>query len=283
MNSEERWNSLLREVMLESGGILRKMFLEGKGRAVVKSVSGRISDEEIEADTVAEKLLIEKLKAAGFGRVSIETEHNDFPAENPDFYVSMDPMDGTAFFKRGIPHFIFIGIGVFDRSLQPVTTMVYDVFAEILYYTENGKSYSAQFSGRKEIGKKQLAPSKETALSEKSLISANVFKSVRIGEFASAYSEFLSKNSGMRVLNAVGPATFAYLSSGQISAFLTKRWLRGETDPGFYIAKCAGCSISVSENGKLFGYSFKPNAKNERFDILACANKNLEKSIIGIQ
>lgn len=196
MALQEKWNRLLREVMLESGSILRGMFSEGKGNTVIKNVSGRISDEEIEADTVAEKLLIEKLKTAGLGKVSIETEHSDFPAESPDFYVSMDPMDGTAFFKRGIPHFVFIGIGVFDRNLQPVTAMVYDVFAEILYCTENGKSYSAHFSGAKEISRKPLIPSKKTEVSEKSMIGANIFKSVRIGEFASNYPELLRLNGG---------------------------------------------------------------------------------------
>lgn len=280
MTSQEKWNGLLREVMLESGNILRGMFSEGKGSAVVGNVAGRISDEEIEADTVAEKLLIEKLKNAGFGKVSIETEHNDFPVENPDFYISMDPMDGTAFFKRGIPHFVFIGIGVFDRNFQPVTAMVYDVFAETLFYTENEKAYSVQLSEENEISRKMLVPSKETELSEKSLISANIFKSVRIGEFASYYPELLRINGGgMRVLNAVGPATFAYLAGGNICAFLTKKWLRGETDPGFYLAKCAGCSVRIIENGKLSDYSFKPGAKNERFDILASANTELEKNI----
>lgn len=281
MISQEKWNSLLKEVMLEAGKILRKMFSERRGSAVVGNVSGRISDEEIEADTVAEKLLIEKLRSAGFGKVSIETEHNDFSVENPDFYVSMDPMDGTNFFKRGIPHFVFIGIGVFDKNLQPVTAVVYDVFAEILYCTENGKSYSARFSGAKEIERKLLVPSKEVELSEKSMIGANIFKSVRIGEFASNYPELLRKNGGgMRVLNAAGPATFAWLAGGSISAFLTGRWLRGETDPGFFIAKCAGCKVRIIENGKLSDYSFRPKAKNERFDILASANGALEKSII---
>ena len=79
-----------------------------------------------------------------------------------------------------------------------------------------------------------------------------------------------------------GSFIYAYLASGLVNAYVMFDEPRSEIDPGFPIAKKAGCSIvSVDSDGTYKDYEFVPGKQHDKVDLLiATATPELRDELI---
>ena len=93
--------------------------------------------------------------------------------------------------------------------------------------------------------------------------------------------DFLSKFKGL--IERLGPKAllypqggsfiYAFLASGLIDAYIMFNEPRSEIDPGFAMAKRAGCPVvEVSPNGNYEDYYFLPGKQHDKVDLLIAAS-----------
>ena len=80
-----------------------------------------------------------------------------------------------------------------------------------------------------------------------------------------------------------GSYIYAFLASGLVDAYIMFDEPRSEIDPGFPIAKAAGCQIvSVDSDGKYKDYEFLPGKQHDKVDLLiATSTPKLRDELIN--
>ncbi len=113
----------------------------GKGRIVG---NGALSDETYDIDLLVEDAAINELKSLSAIIISEEKGILEL-ADNPEFLIIMDPLDGSKNVARNLPIASFsIAIYNFSESFnldKALLAYVYDFLRNCEYYSINGKSY----------------------------------------------------------------------------------------------------------------------------------------------
>ncbi len=109
-----------------AGGILRSEFSRG---SAVKSEIGK--DIKLEADVLAEKVLLEHLRSGSGHPILSEEAGEDASFEQAGLRWIVDPLDGTFNFSRRLP-LCCVSIGLWDGH-RPILGVIYDFVGDAMY------------------------------------------------------------------------------------------------------------------------------------------------------
>lgn len=222
-------------------------------------------------DLAAEEAIVETLKrnAVSFTLISEESGVKKFGAKSSEYFVTVDPIDGSTNFMRGLP-FYCCSIAV---SRKP---MLFDVFTGLVADLVHDITYTAfEGKGAYRNGKK-METSKTTSFEEAVIgLDLNGNKSKIV---LPKLSNLISKTKHIRHFGA-NALELCYVANGITDAFVDIREKLRTTDAaaGFLILKEAGGIVTTAEN-KEFDVELDPK---QTLSFIASGNKEIHKKIIS--
>jgi len=121
--------------------------------------------------------------------------------------------------------------------------------------------------------KKKIFPSSRKKLTEPIVLASYLMKSIYSAKFLDIFWNLIKDMHPKGLLYPQGGSfIYAYLASGLVDAYVMFNEPRSEIDPGFPIAKKAGCSVvSVDSDGRYRDYEFLPGRQHDKIDLLIVA------------
>lgn len=233
---------------------------------------GAGGDEIKQIDIAAEKALIDVLARhkVSYTLVSEESGIKKFGASPEQFYVTVDPLDGSTNANRGVP-FMATSIAVSRKpELASVEfALVSDLYHNVVYFAERGKG---AFRNNEAI-----MPSPLTVLSD-ALIGVD-FNTYRIAEIASKLTRVVKKVKHLRHLGA-NALELCYVADGTTDGFIDIRGKLRVTDiaAAYLIIREAGAIITTLA-GTTLNAELHPQQK---VSFIAAGNKTLHKKILNL-
>lgn len=264
---KEQIKDLLIEYLAETTKAVREKAAEGRGKEIYGEVINRPEDIEIGIDRVGEDILGRLLKKHQI-KATVFSEPENRDIENgAEIYGSIDPFDGSMLFLRGFDHNWYTALSFFDKEKNPICCGIADILNEKFYITEEGENYLVDIKNGK---KQKIFPLTRKKLSEPIVLASYLMSSQYSAKFLDIFGDLI-KNMHPKALfypNG-GSYIYAYLASGLVDAYVMFNEPRSEIDPGFPIAKAAGCSIvSVDFDGSFEDYRFVPGKQHDKVDLL---------------
>jgi len=262
--------NLLIEYLTETARVVRERAAKGRGKEILGEVINRPEDIEIGIDRVGEEILEKLLKKHQIkATVFSEPENRDI-TNGAELYGSIDPFDGSMLFLRGFDHNWYTALSFFDKEKNPICCGIADILNEKFYINEENGNYLMDIKSGK---KQKISPLKRKKLSEPIVLASYLMSSQYSAKFLAIFGDLI-KNMHPKALfypNG-GSYIYAYLASGLVDAYVMFDEPRSEIDPGFPIAKAAGCQIvSVNSDGSYDNYQFLPGKQHEKVDLLIAA------------
>ena len=280
--ANQKLNNLLIEYLTETTKEVRKKAAKEEGRQILGEVINRPEDIEIGIDRVGEDILerlLEKhdLKATIFS----EPEGRDIEnGDDPDFYGSIDPFDGSVLYLRGFEQNWYSALSFYDKERKPLTTGIADILNEKFYITEEDGNYLLDTNSGQ---KRKISPSSRKTLSEPIVLASYLMSSQYSSKFLDIFGDLIRDLHPKALFYPQGGSfIYAFLALGLVNAYIMFNEPRSEIDPGFPIAKRAGCSIvSVDSDGSYKDYQFIPGKQHDKVDLLiAAATPELRDQLI---
>jgi myo-inositol-1(or 4)-monophosphatase len=223
-------------------------------------------------DLAAEKAIVEVLQQYGvsFTLVSEESGVKEFGEKPEQYYVTVDPIDGTTNLVRGLP-FYASSIAV---SAKPVLSSVYvalvaDLFRDTTYTAQAGRG--AYRDGEK------ITPSALTSLDEAVVgLDLNTYK---VREVAPQVTRLIEETRHIRHFGA-NALELCYVADGTTDAFVDIRGKLRVTDvaAGFLILREAGGTVTTPEDEAL---DVKLDPK-QKLKFVASGNTQIHKVILSL-
>ncbi len=284
MNDNQKIKDLLMEYLTETTQEVRKIAAQGEGRQILGEVINRPEDLEIGIDQVGEEILEKLLKkhqlsATVFSEPEKREIKNGKHGE-PQFYGSIDPFDGSMLYLRGFEHNWYTVLSFFDKDRQPIFTGISDILNEKFYISEEKGNYLLDLKSGK---KTEIFPSKRKTLTEPIVLASYLMSSQYSSKFLNIFGDLMKNMHSKALLYPQGGSfIYAFLASGLIDAYVMFNEPRSEIDPGFAIAKKAGCQIvSVNSDGTREDYKFIPGKQHDKVGLLvAAATPELRDALI---
>jgi len=264
--------NLLIEYLRETTKEVRKRAVNGEGREILGEVINRPEDIEIGIDRVGEDILEGLLKKYDL-KATIFSEPDGRDIENgddPDFYGSIDPFDGSVLYLRGFEQNWYSVLSFYDKERKPIATGIADILNEKFYISDENGNYLLDL---KIDQKKKISPSSRKTLSEPIVLASYLMSSQYSSKFLDIFGDLIRGLHPKALLYPQGGSfIYAYLASGLVNAYVMFDEPRSEIDPGFPIAKKAGCSVvSVDSDGEYTDYQFIPGKQHDKVDLLIAA------------
>jgi len=276
----QKIKNLLLEYLTETTKEVRKRATNGEGRQILGEVINRPEDIEIGIDRVGEEILEELLKKHNI-KATIFSEPEARDIKNGDhLYGSIDPFDGSALFLKGFEHNWYTALSFYDKKRNPIATGIADILNEKLYIMDEDENYLIDMKSNE---KKKLFPSSRKKLTEPIVLASYLMKSIYSAKFLDIFWNLIKDMHPKGLLYPQGGSfIYAYLASGLVDAYVMFNEPRSEIDPGFPIAKKAGCSVvSVDSDGRYRDYEFLPGRQHDKVDLLiAAATSELRDALI---
>ena len=275
--------NLLIEYLTKTTKEVKKRAVRGDGRQILGEVINRPEDVEIGIDRVGEKFLEKLLKKYQLkATVFSEPDGRDIKTdgENPEIYGSIDPFDGSVLYLRGFEHNWYTVLSFFDKKGNPICCGISDILNEKFYISEEEGNYILDF---KTGQKKKIAPSKIRSLKEPIVLASYVMSSQYSAKFLDIFGDLLKKMHSKALLYPQGGSfIYAFLASGLVDAYVMFDEPRSEIDPGFSIAKKAGCEVvTIDTDGSYKDYEFLPGRQHDKVDLLiAASNPKIRDELI---
>ena len=268
----QKIKNLLIEYLTEVTKEVKKRATNGEGRQILGEVINRPEDIEIGIDRVGEEILGKLLKKYDLkATIFSEPENRDIEnGDNPDFYGSIDPFDGSALFLKGFEHNWYSALSFYNKERKPISTGITDILNEKFYISNEEGNYVLDMNSGK---KKKISPSSRKSLKEPIVLASYLMKSIYSAKFLDVFWDLVKGMHPKGLLYPQGGSfIYAFLAAGAVDAYVMFDEPRSEIDPGFPIAKKAGCSIiSVDSDGKYKDYEFIPGRQHDKVDLLIAA------------
>ncbi len=268
----QKATNLLIDYLTEATREIREKAKKGEGRKILGEVINRPEDIEIEIDRVGENVLERLIKKNNVkATVFSEPEGRDIKnGEKPEIYGSIDPFDGSVLYLRGFEHNWYTVLSFYDRERNPICCGIADVLNEKFYISNKDGNYILDIKTNQ---KKKILPSTRKKLSEPIVLASYVMSSQYSSKFLDIFGDLLKNMHPKALLYPQGGSfIYAYLASGLVDAYVMFDEPRSEIDPGFPIAKKAGCSVvSVNSDGSYTDYVFLPGRQHDKIDLLIAA------------
>ncbi len=258
---------LLVEYLVETTQEVKKMANQDKGRQVLGETINRPEDLEIGIDRVGEDIL-EKLLKEHKVKATIFSEPEDRDIKNGgEIYGSVDPFDGSMLYLRGFEHNWYTALSFFDKKRNPLCCGIADIVNDKYYITEEDGNYLVSMNGEH---KKKVKPGVRKKLTEPIVLSSYIMSSQYSAKFLDIFGDLVRNMHPKGLFYPHGGSyIYAFLASGLIDAYVMFNEPRSEIDPGFPIAKKAGCQVvSVDSDGSYQDYQFIPGRQHAKVDLL---------------
>jgi len=276
----QKIKDLLIEYLTETTREVRKKAAKGEGRQILGEVINRPEDIEIGIDRVGEEILEELLKKHNV-KATIFSEPEARDIENGDhLYGSIDPFDGSVLFLRGFEHNWYSALSFYDKERKPIATGITDILNGKFYISDKDGNYIIDMNSGQ---KKKISPSSRKSLKEPIVLASYLMSSQYSSKFLDIFEDLIRNFHPKALFYPQGGSfIYAYLASGLVNAYVMFDEPRSEIDPGFPIAKKAGCSIvSVDSDGTYKDYEFVPGKQHDKVDLLiAAATPELRDELI---
>ncbi len=274
--------NLLIEYLTEATKEIREKAFNGEGRQILGEVINRPEDVEVGIDRIGEEVLERLVKKYDLkATIFSEPEKRDIVnGDSPEFYGSIDPFDGSVLFLRGFEHNWYTVLSFFDKERKPICAGVSDILNEKFYLAEEDGIYLID---AKTGEKKKISPSLKTKLTEPIVLASYVMSSQYSAKFLDFFGDLLRDMHPKALLYPQGGSfIYAFLASGLVDAYVMFNEPRSEIDPGYPIAKAAGCQVvSVDSDGNYEDYQFIPGRQHDKVDLLiATATPELRDDLI---
>ena len=262
-----------RRILFESAEKIRVAVMPFFQKRERKSLGiGAGGDEIKQIDLVAEEALINVLAEhkVSYTLISEESGIKKFGATPEQFYVTVDPLDGSTNANRGVP-FMATSIAVSKKpELASVEfALVSDLYHDVVYFAERGQG---AFRNNEAI-----TPSPLTVLSD-ALIGVD-FNTYRIAELASKLTRVVKEVKHLRHLGA-NALELCYVADGTTDGFIDIRGKLRVTDmaAAYLIIREAGAIITTPE-GMALNAELHPQ---QRVSFIAAGNKTLYQKILNL-
>ena len=262
-----------RRILFESAEKIRVAVMPFFQKRERKSLGiGAGGDEIKQIDLVAEEALINVLAEhkVSYTLISEESGIKKFGATPEQFYVTVDPLDGSTNANRGVP-FMATSIAVSKKpELASVEfALVSDLYHDVVYFAERGQG---AFRNNEAI-----TPSPLTVLSD-ALIGVD-FNTYRIAELASKLTRVVKEVKHLRHLGA-NALELCYVADGTTDGFIDIRGKLRVTDmaAAYLIIREAGAIITTPE-GMTLNAELHPQ---QRVSFIAAGNKTLYQKILNL-
>jgi len=272
--------NLLVEYLVETTKEVKKIAAEGKGRQVLGETINRPEDLEIGIDRVGEEILEKLLKKHRIKATIFSEPENRDIKNGGEIYGSVDPFDGSMLYLRGFEHSWYTALSFFDKKRNPLCCGIADIINEKYYITEEGGNYLVSMDGEK---KKKIEPATRKKLTEPIVLASYIMSSQYSPKFLDIFGDLVRNMHPKGLFYPHGGSyIYSFLASGLIDAYVMFNEPRSEIDPGFPIAKNAGCQIiSVDSDGNYQDYQFIPGEQHGKVDLLiATATPQLRDQLI---
>jgi myo-inositol-1(or 4)-monophosphatase len=269
MKMKTEWQTILNECAEKIQEKVRPLFRKRETRSLGVGAGG---DEIKRIDLAAEKALMDVLNKHGISYTLISEESGIKKIGNcpEQFYITVDPLDGSTNANRGIP-FIATSIAVSRKpELSSVElALVSDLYHKITYLAEQGKG-----AFRNKIA---ITPSKFTGLMD-AVIGVDLH-TYRATETAAKLTSLVREIKHLRHLGA-NALELCYVADGTVDAFVDIRGKLRVTDmaAAYLILKEAGAIITTME-GKALNAQLDPTQK---VSFVASGNPTLHKKILSL-
>ena len=223
-------------------------------------------------DLSAEEAIIETMleNEVSFTLISEESGIKQFGATPRDCYVTVDPIDGTTNFVRGLP-FYCTSIAVSDKpaSSRVFAACVTDLFHDV--------SYTA-FDGKGAFRDGGLITSSSTETLDEAVIGMDL-NTYKIKAVAPPLSELIQATKHIRHFGA-NALELCYVANGLTDAFVDIRGKLRATDvaAGFFIVKQAG-GIVTDPEGKPIELKLDPK---QTLKFVASGNRAIHEKILSL-
>ena len=264
---KQKLKNLLTEYLIETTKEVKRIAAQGKGRQILGETINRPEDLEIGIDRVGEDVLEKLLKKHGV-KATIFSEPEDRDIKNGgEVYGSVDPFDGSMLYLRGFEHNWYTVLSFFDKERNPLCCGIADIVNEKYYITEEDGNYLVSMDSGK---KKKVQPSARKKLTEPIVLASYLMSSQYSPKFLDIYGDLIKNMHPKGLFYPHGGSyIYAFLASGLIDAYVMFNEPRSEIDPGFPIAKKAGCQVvSVDSDGDYRDYQFIPGRQHDKVDLL---------------
>ena len=272
--------NLLVEYLVETTKEVKKIAVEGKGRQVLGETINRPEDLEIGIDRVGEEILEKLLKKHRIKATIFSEPENRDIKNGGEIYGSVDPFDGSMLYLRGFEHSWYTALSFFDKKRNPLCCGIADIINEKYYITEEGGNYLVSMDGEK---KKKIKPAVRKKLTEPIVLASYIMSSQYSPKFLDIFGDLVRNMHPKGLFYPHGGSyIYSFLASGLIDAYVMFNEPRSEIDPGFPIAKNAGCQIvSVDSDGNYQDYQFIPGGQHGKVDLLiATATPQIRDQLI---
>ncbi len=268
---KQKLKKLLTEYLVETTKEVKRVAAQGKGRQILGETINRPEDLEIGIDRVGEDIL-EKLLKKHEIKATIFSEPEDRDIKNGgEVYGSVDPFDGSMLYLRGFEHNWYTVLSFFDKEKNPLCCGIADIVNEKYYITEEDGNYLVSMDSGK---KKKVQPSARKKLTEPIVLASYLMSSQYSPKFLDIYGDLIKNMHPKGLFYPHGGSyIYAFLASGLIDAYVMFNEPRSEIDPGFPIARKAGCQVvSVDSDGNYQDYQFVPGKQHDKVDLLIAAS-----------
>jgi len=277
---KQKIKNLLIEYLTETTKKVKEMASLGEGRQILGEVINRPEDIDIGIDKVGEEIL-EKLLRKYKIEATIFSEPEARDIKNGDhLYGSIDPFDGSVLFLRGFEQNWYTALSFYDKERKPIATGIADILNERFYINESEDNYLLDLSSGQ---KKKIFPSKRKKLTEPIVLASYLMSSQYSSKFLDIFGDLIKGLHPKALLYPQGGSfIYSYLALGLVDAYVMFNEPRSEIDPGFPIAKAAGCPVvSVDSDGSYQDYEFIPGKQHDKVDLLiATATPQLRDALI---
>ena len=230
-------NIMIKASQKASKALIRDFGEIEKLQVSVKGPSNFVSN----ADTKAEKIIIEELmKAKKNYSIISEEDGSKINSDSKNVWI-IDPIDGTSNFLHGIPHFA-ISIALKSNN-EIISGLIYDPIKDEMFYAEKN---SGAFFNNKRI-----------KVSKKKEIENCLFAT---GGKEKIISDFITRKTGSAALD------MAYVAAGRYDGYFQNNLNLWDVAAGIIIIKEAGgivneINLSNQSNIKIIASSSRINEK----------------------
>jgi myo-inositol-1(or 4)-monophosphatase len=269
MKMKIEWKKILEECAEEVQAKVMPLFRKREGESLGIGAGG---DEIKRIDMAAEKAITEVLNKHGISYILISEESGikKFGNNSEQFYITVDPLDGSTNANRGIP-FMATSIAV---SRKPELTsiqlgMVNDLYHKTIYFAEKGKGAFRNNTA--------IVPSSLTVLRD-TVIGVDLH-TYQAAETALKLTSLAKEVKHLRHLGA-NALELCYVADGTADAFVDIRGKLRVTDmaAAYLVLKEAGAIITTLE-GKTLNSRLSPQ---QRVSFVASGNLMLHKKILNL-
>lgn len=260
---------VLEEYFIQTTAKVKKYSERGFGKRVLGKVKGRPEDEKISIDRIGEEIL-EKLLERHKLPALVFSEHGVLGNRKPEIFGALDPFDGSKLFQRGFEHMWYTVLSFYQLDGTPISCGIADILNEKVYFNASKENYLISL---RDGNRKRIFPPLEKKREENLVLASYLMSSEYSTQFIKFYRDFVEKmNSKALLYPNGGSCIYAYLAAGKVDAYVMFGEPRSEIDPGFPIAKAAGCQVvSVEKDGSFQNYEFIPGRQSERVHLLIAA------------